>query len=157
MASASTSFALPAALLGRPNLVVETGALTERILIEKGRAVGVVFSQNGQRRESYAAREVIVSAGVVNSPQVLMLSGIGPADELRTHGLDVVIDLPGVGKNLQDHVDCVMSYECTKPVTLYGELRADKLCWAIAKGMLIGEGIATTFPYETGAFLKSRP
>jgi choline dehydrogenase len=152
----STSFAFLRPALGRPNLVVETGALTERILIEKGRAVGVVFSQNGQTRKAYAAREVIVSAGVVNSPQVLMLSGIGPADELRAHGLDVVIDLPGVGKNLQDHVDCVMSYECTKPVTLYGELRADKLCWAIAKGMLIGEGIATTFPYETGAFLKSR-
>jgi choline dehydrogenase len=87
---------------------------------------------------------------------VLMLSGIGPAGELREHGVAPLVDLPGVGKNMQDHVDCVMSYECIQPVTLYGDLRADRLTWSIVRGMLWGEGIATTFPYETGAFLKSR-
>jgi choline dehydrogenase len=153
----STSFAFLRPALSRTNLVVETDALTERIIVEKGRAIGVAFSQNGQSREVFADREIILCAGVVNSPQVLMLSGIGPAGELREHGLDVLCDLPGVGKNLQDHVDCVMSYECLKPVTLYSELRADRLAWAVAQGMLFGEGIATTFPYEAGAFLKSRP
>jgi choline dehydrogenase len=152
----STSFAFLRPALSRKNLAIETDALTERIIVEKGRAIGVAFSQNGRLREVFADREIILCAGVVNSPQVLMLSGIGPADELREHGVDVVCDLPGVGKNLQDHVDCVMSYECLKPVTLYSQLRADKLTLAAIQGMLFGEGIATTFPYEAGAFLKSR-
>ena len=82
----------------------------------------------------------------MNSPQVLMLSGIGPADELRDHGLDVVIDLPGVGKNLQDHVDCVMSYECTKPVTLYSELRADKLTLGDRQGHAVRGGDRDDIP-----------
>ena len=153
----STSFAFLRPALERPNLAVETKALTERILIENGRAIGVAFSKDGQSQKVFADREVIVCAGVVNSPQILMLSGVGRADELREHGVEVVQDLPGVGKNLQDHVDCVMSYECREPVTLYSELRADKLAFAVAQGMLFGEGIATTFPYEAGAFLKSRP
>jgi choline dehydrogenase len=152
----STSFAFLRPAFGRKNLVVATHALAERVLIEKGRAVGVAFSRNGRSRRAYAGREVILSAGVVNSPQTLMLSGVGPADELRKFGVEIVVDLPGVGKNLQDHVDCVMSYECTKPVTLYGDLRADRLTLAIIRGMLFGEGVATTFPYEAGAFLKSR-
>ena len=153
----STSFAFLRPALERPNLAVETKALTERILIENGCAIGVAFSKDGQSQKVFADREVIVCAGVVNSPQILMLSGVGRADELREHGVEVVQDLPGVGKNLQDHVDCVMSYECREPVTLYSELRADKLAFAVAQGMLFGEGIATTFPYEAGAFLKSRP
>ena len=104
-----------------------------------------------------AAREWILSAGTVNSPQVLLLSGIGPPAEIESHGLEVVHDLPGVGRNLQDHVDCVLSFECPKPVTLYRDLRADRLLLSIARGMLFGEGIATTFPYEAGGFLKTRP
>jgi len=99
----------------------------------------------------------VLASGTVNSPQLLMLSGIGPAAELAAHGIDVIHDLPGVGKNLQDHVDCVMSWECREPVTLYGDLRADKLLWSVATGMLFGTGVVTTFPYEAGAFLKSRP
>jgi choline dehydrogenase len=152
----STSFAFLRPALGRPNLAVETNALTERILLDNGRAIGVAYSREGQSRQALASREVILCAGVVNSPQVLMLSGIGPAEELRELGIAPVVDSPGVGKNMQDHVDCVMSYECIQPVTLYGDLRADRLTWSIVKGMLWGEGIATTFPYEAGAFLKSR-
>ncbi len=152
----STSFAFLRPVLSRPNLTVETEALTQRVLVENGRAVGVRFSQGGAIREVRAGREVVLAAGTVNSPQLLMLSGIGPADELAAHGVDVVHDLPGVGKNLQDHVDCVMSWECRKPVTLYGDLRADRLVWSVAQGMLLGTGVVTTFPYEAGAFLKSR-
>ena len=119
------------------------------------RAVGVEYSQNGQTKKVYANREVILSAGTVNSPQILLLSGIGPADELSALGIDTVHDLPGVGKNLQDHVDCVMSWECQKPVTLYDDLRADKLIVSMAQGLLFGRGIVTTFPYEGGAFMKT--
>ncbi|NGO54707.1 GMC family oxidoreductase [Allomesorhizobium camelthorni] len=152
----STSFAFLRPVLHRKNLTVEIEALTHRILIENGRAVGVEFSQRGEVRTARASREVILSAGTVNSPQLLMLSGVGPADELASHGINPVHDLPGVGKNLQDHVDCVMVWECSKPVTLYGDLRADRLVWSVAEGMLFGRGVATTFPYEAGAFMKSR-
>ncbi|RVB78699.1 MULTISPECIES: choline dehydrogenase [unclassified Mesorhizobium] len=152
--SAAYAFLRPAKK--RPNLTIITRAHTRRILIESGQAVGVEFSQKGNISKAYADRQVILSAGVVNSPQILMLSGIGAADELAQHDIPVVQDLPGVGKNLQDHVDCVMAYECREPVTLYSDLRADKLTWSVIQGMLFGEGIATTFPYEAGAFVKSR-
>jgi choline dehydrogenase len=153
----STSFAFLRPVLGRSNLTVETDALTRRVLIERGRAVGVRYSRNGEAREARAEREVILAAGTVNSPQLLLLSGVGPADELAAHGIEAVHELPGVGKNLQDHVDCVMVWECSKPVTLYGDLRADRLVRSVVEGMLFGTGVVTTFPYEAGAFLKSRP
>ena len=85
-----------------------------------------------------------------------MLSGIGPADQLRMHGIEVVHELEGVGRNLQDHVDCVLAYECTRPITLFGDLRADRLAWSVIRGLVAGTGSATTFPYEAGAFVKSR-
>ncbi|WP_432343857.1 choline dehydrogenase [Shinella yambaruensis] len=152
----STAYAFLRPARDRPNLTILTRAHTRRVLIENGRAVGVEFSRRGNTSKVYADRDVILSAGVVNSPQILMLSGIGAADELAEHDIRVVRDLPGVGKNLQDHVDCVMAYECREPVTLYSDLRADKLTWSVVQGMLFGEGIATTFPYEAGAFVKSR-
>lgn len=152
----STAYAFLRPARDRPNLTILTRAHTRRVLVENGRAVGVEFSRRGNTSKVYADRDVILSAGVVNSPQILMLSGIGAADELAEHDIRVVRDLPGVGKNLQDHVDCVMAYECREPVTLYSDLRADKLTWSVVQGMLFGEGIATTFPYEAGAFVKSR-
>jgi choline dehydrogenase len=153
--STASAFLRPA--MRRPNLVVEVNALTQRVVIENGRATGVEFTQRGAARRATAAREVILSAGAVNSPQILMLSGIGDAEELGRHGIAVVHHLPGVGQNLQDHVDCCLIYECVKPITLYGDLRADRLLWSVAQGMAFGRGIATTFPYEAGAFMKSRP
>lgn len=152
--SAAYAFLRPARK--RSNLTIISRAHARRILIENDQAVGVEFIRKGKVSQVYADREVILSAGVVNSPQILMLSGIGAADELAQHDIPVVRDLPGVGKNLQDHVDCVMSYECREPVTLYSDLRADKLTWSVIQGMLFGKGIATTFPYEAGAFVKSR-
>ncbi len=153
--STSRAFLYPA--LSRANLTVKTGALTERIVIENGRAVGVDYGIAGTRKRARAGREVVLSAGTVNSPQVLLLSGIGPADEIRKHDLTVVHDLPGVGRNLQDHVDCVLAYECLRPVSLYGNLRIDRLTLSIIQAALTGTGVATTFPYEAGAFMKSRP
>jgi choline dehydrogenase len=153
--STSRAFLRPA--MRRPNLTVATHALTTRIVIENGRAVAVDYARGDAHHRAYAAREVVLSAGAVNSPQILMLSGIGDADELRAHGVAVVHHLPGVGKNLQDHVDVCMVYEITEPVSLYSDLRVDRLTRAIIAGALFGTGVATTFPYEGGAFLRSRP
>ena len=151
--SASSAFLHPAS--DRPNLTITTDATTLKVNLERNRATGVDLAIGRNKQTVWAAREVIISAGTVNSPQILMLSGIGPVDELSKHGIAVACDLPGVGKNLQDHVDSVLSWECSKPVTLYKDMRADKLAWSIIQGTLFGEGIATTFPYESGAFLKS--
>lgn len=152
----STSYAFLRPVMSRSNLTVETEAHAKRIVVENGRAVGIEYSQRGRERTAHAAREVVVASGTVNSPHLLLLSGIGPEQELAEHGVPIVHDLPGVGKNLQDHVDCVMVWECRKPVTLYGDLRADKLVLSVIQGMLFGSGVVTTFPYESGAFLKSR-
>jgi len=151
----STSWAFLRPAMDRGNLTVITGAETTRLLIENGRAEGVEYLVNGHLQTARAAREIVLSAGVVNTPKALLLSGIGPADELKAAGVKPLLDLPGVGKNLQDHVDCVMSWECREPITLFGDLRADKLIPAVAQGMLFGEGITTTFPYEAGAFVRS--
>ena len=153
----STSFAFLRPVRHRRNLSVATDTLTRRVLVENGRATGVEIARDGRLLRVHAAREVILCGGTVNSPQILMLSGIGPPEELARHGIEVVHDLPGVGRNLQDHVDCVLSYECRKPITLYRHLRADRLALSVARGMVFGEGVMTTFPYEAGAFLKTRP
>lgn len=152
----STSFAFLRPVMHRPNLTVVTGAHSEKILIQGERAIGIEARVGSQTMRYMANREVILSAGVVNSPQLLLLSGIGPRDELAELGIESHAELPGVGKNLQDHVDCVMSWECTKPITLHNDLRFDKISWAVVQGMLFGKGMATTFPYEAGAFLKTR-
>ena len=152
--SASTAFLAP--VRRRRNLAILTGSLVRRVVVEEGRAAGVEVAEGAETRTIRAEGEVVLCAGTVNSPQLLMLSGIGPGDALKRHGLDVVHELPGVGRNLQDHVDCVLAYTCMKPITLYRDLRADRLLRSVAEGMLFGRGIATTFPYEAGAFLKSR-
>lgn len=153
--SASTAFLRP--VRRRRNLAIATNCLVRRVVVEGSRATGVEVARGARARTIRAEREVVLCAGAVNSPQLLMLSGIGEGDSLRRHGIEAVHELPGVGRNLQDHVDCVLSYACTKPITLYRELRADRLIRAVAEGLLFGRGVATTFPYEAGAFLKSRP
>lgn len=153
--STASAFLRPA--LDRPNLTVETQALSHRILVEDGRANAVEYGQGGQFHQAKADREIIVCAGTVNSPQLLLLSGIGPGEEIAGTGIKPVHELPGVGKNMQDHVDCVLSWECRKPVTLYTDLRADKLALSLVQGMLFGSGTITTFPYEAGAFIRTRP
>ena len=152
----STSAAFLRPIRHRRNLAIATGCLVRRVVLDGGRATGVEVAEGGATRTIHAEREVILCAGTVNSPQLLMLSGIGPGEELKRHGIPVVHELPGVGRNLQDHVDCVLAYACTKPVTLYRDLRADRMIRSVAEGMLFGRGVATTFPYEAGAFLKSR-
>ena len=109
--SAANTYLRPA--LRRGNLTVWPGIHTTRILTENGRAVGVEYLQNGSTDQVRATREVIVSAGAVGSPRLLLLSGIGPAAQLEPLGIPVAADLPGVGENLQDHLNVGVSYLCT--------------------------------------------
>ena len=104
--------------MARPNLRVVTNALTEKIAFEGKRATGVVFRRDGETRTARASREVILCGGAVNSPQLLMLSGIGPAAHLLAHGIAVLHDLPGVGQSLQDHYSAPLKFKCTRPITV---------------------------------------
>jgi choline dehydrogenase len=114
--SAAAAYLKPA--LSRPNLTVITGAQVTKVDIEKARATGVIYLKNGVLEQARADREVILSGGAVNSPQLLMLSGIGPADDLHKLKIPVVLDLPGVGKNLQDHLQSGVVYACKQAITL---------------------------------------
>lgn len=154
--SASRAFLRPAA--GRPNLTIVTNALTRRVVIENGRATGVEIARRGRIETLAAAREVIVAAGAINSPQLLMLSGIGPAEELRRHGIEVKCDLPGVGENLQDHQDVMLCWSSPRH-TLYGySWRA--LPWMLAapfRYLFQRKGPFTSNTVESGGFVRSRP
>ena len=151
--SAATAFLDPAR--ERSNLTVVTNALVHRVIFSGARAVGVAYRVGGKLVEARAGKEIILAAGVVNSPQLLMLSGIGDSEELGQHGIPVVQHLPGVGKNVQDHVDCCLVYEFTQPVSLYNDLRMDKVALGVMQAALFGTGFITTFPYEAGSFMKS--
>lgn len=115
-ASSSVSYLHPN--LSRPNLTVRTGAWVKKIVVENGRAVGIELTDNafGRTTRIDARREVIVSAGAIDSPKLLMLSGIGPADDLRENGIEVLVDAPGVGAHLQDHPEAVIGFETTRPM-----------------------------------------
>ncbi|HEX2623482.1 MAG TPA: GMC family oxidoreductase N-terminal domain-containing protein, partial [Phototrophicaceae bacterium] len=109
-ASTATAYLNP--ILNRPNLVIETGAHVTRLLIDKGRVIGVEYIQHGQAKQVYANQEVILSAGSIDSPRLLMVSGIGPAAALKEHGIPVIVDSPGVGQNLQDHILLGVAFVC---------------------------------------------
>ncbi|MBI5258525.1 MAG: choline dehydrogenase [Burkholderiales bacterium] len=145
--------------LGRANLQVITGAQATRVLLEGRRAVGVEYRQAGALREVRARREVLVCAGALQSPQLLMLSGIGPAAHLQQHGIALVHDLPGVGRNLHDHVDVVAVYDAPHLKDLFGLSAAG--AWRVLKGIFewrrSRSGMLTTNFAECGAFLRSRP
>ena len=114
--SAATGYLRPAR--GRKNLTIVTNAHATRIHFEGTRAVGVDYLRHGKPHTANAAGEVLLSGGAINSPQLLQLSGVGPADQLRNHGIDVIADMPGVGGNLQDHYNGRLMYRCTAPLTL---------------------------------------
>lgn len=150
--SAATAFLKPT--LGRPNLKVITKALTRQILIENDRAVGVEFFTGATTtQKAYANKEVVVSAGSFNSPQLLMLSGIGEADELKKHGIAVKKELPGVGKNLQDHLFLSVSSLATIPLA-NNELSIKNQLLALVQYGLFKKGPLTISPLEAVAFLK---
>ena len=151
----STAFLQPA--LARPNLTTKTGARTTRILIEKGRAVGVEFQQDGQTQQVFADGEVLLSAGAVQSPQILQLSGIGDPERLGAVGVETRHALPGVGANLQDHLDVTLAWEAPKQRTAHS---VGKGLSQVTTGLayaLFGQGPGRQNYLEAGAFLKSRP
>src|SRR5260221_118407 len=115
---ASTAFAYLRPALKRGNLHVETSALAQRILFEVRRARAVEYKQEGRLRTARAHKEILVSSGAYNSPQLLQLSGVGPADLLKSHGIDIVLDAQGVGNDLQDHLQVRLVTRCAQSVTL---------------------------------------
>ena len=140
----------------RPNLQVETGSLTTQLVFEHGRAVGAEILQRGRLRRVRAEREVILCGGAINSPQVLMLSGLGPADHLREHGIEMVADLPGVGQNLQDHLEIFVQQACTQPVGLYDAMRPLGMLRVGLEWLLFKRGVAASNQFEAGGFIRSR-
>ena len=154
---ASTSRAYLHPAMKRPNLHVEIEALTSRVLIENGRAVGVEYSQNGELHQVRAGKEVILAGGTYNSPQLLMLSGIGPAEELREHGITPIVDLPGVGKNLSEHPVVMMGFKARKPVTFLKELRYDRAAIWAAQWALFGNGPFSTQINSCNVVIRTRP
>ncbi len=153
-ASTATQYLRPA--MGRPNLTVLTGVTATRIVIERGRAVGIEIAEGRGARTIRAEREVIISAGAYNSPKLLLLSGIGPADDLRCLGIDSVVDLPGVGRNLQEHPLTAVGHELNRPIGFENNLRFDRLAWNVSRYMMGMARTATQLPVTSFAFLRTR-
>ena len=153
--SAADAYLRPS--LGRPNLKVEVRSLATRIVLENGRAAGVEYVQGGQQRVARAEREVLVSGGVINSPHLLMLSGIGDPAELRKHDINVRVAAPGVGRNLQDHVMAPLPYRRKEPGPFHRHMRYDRVALELAKCYFLGKGFATDLPGPLVAFVKSDP
>jgi choline dehydrogenase-like flavoprotein len=144
---------------GRPNLQVLTRAVSARVLLEGKRAVGIEYWQDSVRKRVRARREVIVSCGAFGSPQLLMASGIGPAAHIQRLGLPVALDLPGVGRNLQDHIDYVQTWRCGAGTATFGaSLRGTaRLAGAALEWRRQRTGLVTSTFAEAGAFVRSSP
>lgn len=154
--STATAYLRPARK--RPNLEIRTKAVATRVIVENGRAVGIEYYDRDKRQpelhQVYADREVVLSGGSVNSPRLLMLSGIGPGSELAALGIEVLHDLPGVGKNYQDHMDVYLTAE-TVPVSYNSSDRPDKALWAGFQYLMNRTGPVTASVCEAGMFVHS--
>jgi choline dehydrogenase len=149
--STATAFLRPA--MDRPNLTVQTHALATRVLFEGTRAVGVAYLLNGETHEVHVTKEVILSGGAINSPHLLLLSGVGPAAQLAALDIPVVVDLPGVGQNLQDHLSVFINYECTEPISLANAATAA----ALLEYQHFRKGPLSSNVGEAGGYVKTRP
>lgn len=152
--SAAKGYLVP--VLSRPNLDVWTDVLVERVAFDSKRATGVDIRRGG-RRETVHAREVILSGGAINSPQLLMLSGIGPAAQLKELGIGLVRDAPEVGRNLQDHLDVILQWQCKQPVTLNGNAAFHRKVGALFSWLFRKDGPGSYIPTPAGAFFSTRP
>ena len=152
--SAALAFLEP--VRNRPNLTVITGALVDKVLIEDGRATGVRYLKNDEVCVVSARREVVISASTMASPAILLRSGIGPAEELRKHGIDVKVDSPEVGRNLQEHASVQTSVTVDIP-TVNTAMRPIDLAKGVIQYLLTGRGIMSMTPVEGMAFLRSQP
>ena len=153
----STARAYLSSAKDRANLRVRTGASARRVLIENGRAVGVEYLREGQVHVVRARKEVVLSGGAYNSPQLLMLSGIGDGAELQAQGIPVAHHLPGVGKNLIEHPRMGLHFRASKPVTFTNQLRFDRAAWSVARWALFGKGPFANQICSGTVFLKTRP
>lgn len=152
--SAAKAFLRPAAK--RPNVTVVPHALTTKVLMDGRKTVGVAYERGGTMHEARATREVILSGGAFNAPQLLKLSGIGPAEELAALGIRVVANRPGVGTNLQDHLEFYFQHACTQPVTLYSSMNWFAKGLIGAQWLLSGKGMGATNHFESCGFIRSR-
>ncbi|MGB6307585.1 MAG: choline dehydrogenase [Steroidobacteraceae bacterium] len=153
--SAANAYLRPA--MRRPNLKVLTHALATRIVFEGRRAAALEYQQGGAARRVSIGRELILSGGPINSPQLLKLSGVGPAAELGTHGIPVIHDLPGVGENLQDHLEFYFQVACKEPITLYSSINPWSRALIGMRWLLRKDGLGATNHFETCGFIRSRP
>ncbi|MES2264718.1 MAG: GMC family oxidoreductase N-terminal domain-containing protein [Pseudomonadota bacterium] len=154
-ASSARAYLHPA--LKRKNLTLEVRSLAQRILLKDHRAVGVEYLQGGKLIQAHASREVILCGGAYNSPQLLMLSGIGPADELARLGISPYLNLHGVGQNLQDHAVVAMSYQAKGNISFHRELRFDKVALSALRWQFFGSGPLSQLPLTCWAFRKTQP
>ncbi|MFA0088099.1 choline dehydrogenase [Vibrio sp. 10N.261.51.F12] len=153
---ASTSNAYLRRAKKRSNVTVKTGVVTRRVIIENKRAIGVEFDSNGQTQSVYVNKEVVLSAGSVGSVQLLQLSGIGPKAVLENAGIEVNVDLPGVGENLQDHLEIYFQYACHQPITLNSKLGLVSKGLIGTRWVLLKDGLGATNHFESCAFIRSR-
>ncbi len=153
--SAATAYLHP--VRARSNLTIETGALATKVLFDGPRAVGVLFEKNGRTIEARAGREVILASGAINSPQLLMLSGVGPADKLRTFGIEPLLDHAGVGDNLQDHISAGVVVERRTPGPIIDEMRADRAALNVVRAYLFGSGPMSYLPTRYQSFVRTDP
>lgn len=151
--SAANAYLKPA--LKRPNVRLIKG-LARKIVLEGKRAVGVEIEAGRTFSTVRARREVIIAASSINSPKLLMLSGIGPAAHLKDHGIEVVADRPGVGQNLQDHLEVYIQQECTQPITLYSKLNLFSKARIGAEWLFFKTGDGATNHFESAAFVRSK-
>lgn len=152
--SAANAYLKPA--LARQNLQLISRVLVRRILFEGRRAVGVEYQRGNQIHTVYAQREVILAASSINSPKLLMLSGVGPAAHLREHGIEVIADRPGVGQNLQDHLELYIQQTCTQPISLYSQLNLLAKMKIGLQWLLFKSGHGATNHFEACAFIRSK-
>ncbi|NXL31484.1 CHDH protein, partial [Glaucidium brasilianum] len=153
--STASAYLRPA--LSRPNLSVAEKTLVTKILFHGTKSIGVEYVKNGQKTKAFASKEVILSGGAINSPQLLMLSGIGNADDLKKMGIPVVCHLPGVGQNLQDHLEVYVQQKCTKPITLYNAQKPVKMVRIGLEWLWKFTGEGATAHLESGGFIRSEP
>ena len=151
--SAANAYLKPAQATGNVHI---TRGFARRIVMENHRAVGVEVDTAAGRQIIRAGREVILAASSINSPKLLMLSGIGPAAHLTEHGIEVIADRPGVGANLQDHLEIYMQFAAAKPVTLYKYWNIFGKAWVGAQWMLTGKGLGASNQFESCAFIRSK-
>jgi choline dehydrogenase len=154
--SAAVAYLKPA--MGRPNLTVATGALAEKILFDGKRASAIRFTLDGKSQTAKAGREIVLSGGSINSPQLLMLSGVGPAAELAAVGVETQHDLPGVGQNLQDHYGGQITWKCRQPITMNDVMMSRfKQAKAGLQWLLFGSGPLSVPAGQAGLFTQVLP